>query len=478
MTDVTMVPPILMAGLRSASYKNKTSDRTLTGATLKLDILSQCGECTLRDSGPSCMNHGKGSVIGQLTPVEYNRLTEPDTVSIDEAAGGYMEMTEYRNSARGHLIALENKSVMKCYLEEMIQGTTMKQKAYRMLVSFEMRAEAVDQLVSLPWRAVILRHFEEERQTTPNIQALIEIPYVRTWSMTKLTMEEYNSEESKRSKEEKVLLRTSLRDLMIREGAAVSFAKRRVALCFFRFMLEQILVPALNNCAKQLREGSELAKTLLIQALLDIHQSKPMRVNMKEPLELEPLKKIDKIRRFSNTELRLTKESMGTLLKSCEYCGPIRKKSYHYGSGIVGMAYNPFSNEDIRDCYYDNEKMVLLRFWLSRFSTIRRLASQQIKMELVLEEKVTAPSIPMSDNRVEFGLGFSNELLRMNLMVVWELLKPSWCPSPNADYILRATHDVQKQPNTDCNLRDLIVIYKLMTTASRSNRENNVELPG
>ena len=34
----------------------------------------------------------------------------------------------------------------------------------------------------------------------------------------------------------------------------------------------------------------------LLLALLDIHQSKPMRVNMKEPVELEPMKKIDEIR--------------------------------------------------------------------------------------------------------------------------------------------------------------------------------------
>ena len=36
-----------------------------------------------------------------------NRLTVSETVSIDERAGGYMEMVEYKNSARGHLIALE-----------------------------------------------------------------------------------------------------------------------------------------------------------------------------------------------------------------------------------------------------------------------------------------------------------------------------------------------------------------------------------
>ena len=79
---------------------------------------------------------------------------------------------------------------------------------------------------------------------------------------------------------------------------------------------------------------------------------------------------------------------------------------------------------------------------------------------------------------MEFGLGFSDELLRTSLMVVWELMRPSWCPSPNADSILRATQDVQRELNADCNLRDLNIIYNVMTTASRSNGEDKVELPG
>ena len=103
---------------------------------------------------------------------------------------------------------------------------------------------------------------------------------------------------------------TSLRDLMIQEGAVVAFAKRREALSFVRFKLEQISVRALNTCAKMLREGSDRAKTLLSQALLDIHQSKPMQVKVNEPVELEPMKKVDEIRKFSNKELRLTKESI------------------------------------------------------------------------------------------------------------------------------------------------------------------------
>ena len=142
------------------------------------------------------------------------------------------------------------------------------------------------------------------------------------------------------------------------------------------------------------------------------------------------------------------------------------------------MAYNPFLNEDIRDCFFDYEQAVLLRFWTSRIAMIRSAANQQAKLGLVLKEKVTATSVPKLDNRVEFRLGFSDELLRTSLMIVWELRKPSWCPSPNAHSILPATRDVQRELNSDCSLLDLNIIYNLMTTASRSNGEDKVELPG
>ena len=63
-------------------------------------------------------------------------------------------------------------------------------------------------------------------------------------------------------------------------------------------------------------------------------------------------------------------------------------------------------------------------------------------------------------------------------MVVWDQIKPSGCPSLNADSIFRATQDMQRELNSDCNLRDLNIIYNLMTTASKSNKGNNGELPG
>ena len=103
-----------------------------------------------------------------------------ETVSIDAPAHGYMEMLEYRNLAKRHSMALEDKSAMEGYSEMMLQGTTLKQKANGTLVSSETHVETMEQLVSLPWRPAALRYFEEEMRTTPKILALAAKPYVRT----------------------------------------------------------------------------------------------------------------------------------------------------------------------------------------------------------------------------------------------------------------------------------------------------------
>ena len=71
---------------------------------------------------------------------------------------------------------------------------------------------------------------------------------------------------------------------------------------------------------------------------------------------------------------------MGALPKSSEKCGPISKKSYSYVPGVIGIAYNPFLSEDIRDCFFDYDQAVLLRFSTSRIATIRSAANQQAKL--------------------------------------------------------------------------------------------------
>ena len=124
-----------------------------------MGILSECGDSTLRDFKPSRMNHGEESVVGEMIPVKRSRLTVSDTVRIDELAGSFFEMMEFRKSARVHPIAVLGKGAVRYYLEGII--TTIKQMSYGKLACSEMHAEPVDQLLSLPCRAVLLRHFDK-----------------------------------------------------------------------------------------------------------------------------------------------------------------------------------------------------------------------------------------------------------------------------------------------------------------------------
>ena len=66
------------------------------------------------------------------------------------------------------------------------------------------------------------------------------------------------------------------------------------------------------------------------------------------------MRKIEEKRRFSKKEVRLTKKSIGTLIKYIALFGSMRKKkTYQYVSGNLEMAYNTSKNEDVRDCYFD-----------------------------------------------------------------------------------------------------------------------------
>ena len=91
--------------------------------------------------------------------------------------------------------------------------------------------------------------------------------------------------------------------------ATVAWAERREALRFIRLVLEQVSASELIRRAKLLKEDSELKRTLLLEALVAIHQSKPLRVSMKESVEMELLRTIGEIIGFSNNNLRLTKKN-------------------------------------------------------------------------------------------------------------------------------------------------------------------------
>ena len=87
--------------------------------------------------------------------VEYSRITVPDSVHVGDPAGGYVEMLKARNSARGHLMAWNEKQAMQEYLKELTANSNLNWKKYGTVMSSEANESGLEKLLEISWRAAL-----------------------------------------------------------------------------------------------------------------------------------------------------------------------------------------------------------------------------------------------------------------------------------------------------------------------------------
>ena len=63
---------------------------------------------------------------------------------------------------------------------------------------------------------------------------------------------------------------------------------------------------------------------------------------------------------------------------------------------------------------------------------------------------------------MSFGCGSWDGPLKTSLVIMCELIKPSWCPHPNAGLIWDMTADVTLELDDDASLHDLAMIEHLL----------------
>ena len=123
-----LIPPMLLAGLTTTATRSKKSARTLADTKLEMEVISQCGSGGVDDYKPSRTNMARIKLEGKFGIVEYSRITVPDSVHMGDPAGGYVEMLKARNSARGHLMAWDEKRARQEYLRELIETSNLSRK--------------------------------------------------------------------------------------------------------------------------------------------------------------------------------------------------------------------------------------------------------------------------------------------------------------------------------------------------------------
>ena len=100
------------------------------------------------------------------------------------------------------------------------------------------------------------------------------------------------------------------------------------------------------------------------------------------------------------------------------------------------------------------------------------LMVEQHKLGIILEERVVEPSVPELKRQVSFDCGSWDGPLKTSLVAMWELMKPSWCPHPNADLIWDMTADIMLDRDDDASLHDLAMIHHLLAMRVMKRKSN------
>ena len=262
----------------------------------------------------------------------------------------------------------------------------------------------------------------------------------------------------------------ALRVLISTYDSAIAWAKRKYVLCFVRFVVDRIPSTVLEECVKTIQQGGVDRERKFLRALLELYQDMPLLIPSKEINDVESYRRLEEVRRYADKELKVSRESNEAVREQNDYATLGKLKSFHYVSGIPGMVYNPFVDEEAKEACFDYEQVMVLDFWVERVKETGMLMVEQPKLGIILEKKVVEPSVPELMGQVSFECGSWDSPLKTSLVTMWEFMQPSWCPHPNAGLIWDMTAVIVLDLDDDASLQDLAMIHHLL--ALRVTKQN------
>ena len=317
-----------------------------------------------------------------------------------DPAGGYVEMLKARNSARGHLMAWNEKQAMQEYLKELTENSNLNRKEYGTVMSSEANEIGLKKLLEISWKAALQRYFDETMHAPATVAAYMSYPCTRTdlqvqlaWCLIGILKAEYEAKNDSNSKEQELEMMEALRVLISRDDSAIAWAKRKDALCFARFVVDRIPTPVLEECLKTIRQGGVDCERNFLRALLELYQDMSLVIPNRESNDMESYRRLEEVRRYSIKILKVSRESIEAVRGQKDYATLGKLKSFQYVSGIPRMAYNPFVNEEAREAYFDYEQVVVLDFCVERIKETSKLMVEQPKPGIVLKERVVEHSV-------------------------------------------------------------------------------------
>ena len=126
----------------------------------------------------------------------------------------------------------------------------------------------------------------------------------------------------------------ALRALISRDGSAIAWAKRKDALCFVRIVVDRCPIPVLEECIKTIRQGGVDRERIFLRALLELYQDMPLLIPTKESNDKESYRRLEEVRRYSNKELKVGRESLEAVRDPKDYATLRKLKSFQCVCGI------------------------------------------------------------------------------------------------------------------------------------------------
>ena len=227
---------------------------------------------------------------------------------------------------------------------------------------------------------------------------------------------------------------------------------------------------------QQRATGSKTMERRISTVILIVYQSTGVEKEDGSRQSLENHGKLDEIQRFYNKKIEEGHDMHRNLASAGKYSRPNKRGEYQSVSGVMGIAYNPFLDSEAGRAHRNHEVTELLKFWTEAIIEIDTVEREKPSLGLILQKMPKVISVPSSDMRVELKMGYENGMLITNLGVVWKLLRPSWCPHPQASLIEEVTERVRLAPTKDKDLGTLSVVHKLILPQSKESGEATSKL--
>ena len=133
---------------------------------------------------------------------------------------------------------------------------------------------------------------------------------------------------------------------------------------------------------------------IFLRVLLELYQDMPLLIPTKESKDIESYRRLEEVRRYSNKELKVSRESIEKVRDTKDYATLGKHKSFQYVYGMPGIAYNPFMVEEAMEAYFDYEQVIILDFWVERVEDTGMLMVEQPNWESFWRNEWLNPRFP------------------------------------------------------------------------------------